>query len=151
MKDMKACNQVIDIMCVHVLAWNRWTPWRRCVRIAYKCGWTLAGIRLWWWAENDGLGILTEGIPNLLCIVWECMPLIIAKAWTISKISSMDLDDVKGLVNVIIACVIGGISVMVREEIMFTNLPFCNIVCFSSILQIILLCSRNKKGAILII
>ena len=94
----------------------------------------MIGIRFWGWSKDDCLSILTEHIPNPLCIIWECMPLVITETWAISKICTMDLDVVKGLVNVINSGVIGGIRVMVRKEVMFIDPAIDDIACFTSIL-----------------
>ena len=65
--------------------------------------------------KDDCFSILTERVPNFLCIIRECMPLFITEAWAISKVCSMDLDEVKGLVNVITADVKKGIRIMIGE------------------------------------
>src|SRR5688500_2633678 len=109
-------------------------------------GWTLicsramVGIWLWRWAEDNGFSLLTKGIPNLFCIIWECLPLIIPEMGTSIEVGGMHLHLVKRMINIIHISIMKLVnSCMILVNIMLIDLPLDKLDTLSSILLVILL------------
>ena len=104
MKFMKTCNKVVNVMLVDISTRERWLTRWGCIWFGLESVWFLVGIWFGRWSEDNSFSFLTKCVPNLLGIIRQCMLLIISETWTLTIVCGMDLEDVKGLVNIIFRC-----------------------------------------------
>ncbi len=72
MKFMKTSNQVVDVMLIDGL-----TGWRSLLLLLGPMWCFIVRVRLWRGSKDDGLCLWTKHVPDLLGVIWKCMPLFI--------------------------------------------------------------------------